>query len=451
MNRKGLMNKKIPTALGLLILVGGLIAGVILVNTRTNFEPKAGPTESPKNIKVTNRGSNTYSLSWTTDTPMTGYVKYSEDPAKINLPAGDVRDQISGTSQNYTNHYANITGLSPNKTYYFLIGSGSQTYNDNGKPYQVRTLTAASLPAEEVASGKITNPDASPVNGAIVFLDIDGAETLSTITKNDGTWRLNISNARSKDGKALSIDPKTTTISLFVQAGSSGTATAITNTEKSKPVPDIVMGKNQNFIDGQLTTLVETPRSGSSSAGFAINESQLSAPIVPLSSTNSELVTFLNPAIDGELIATNTPELKVKLATGSGLVLKIGTLSSDGLLKQNEAGEWVWTPTDPLGTGIQTLTAEFLDGQNKKQSVTRNFNVLAIGDIGGLPAFTATPSATPTLAEITPEPTEATTMPETDSENLTDSGTFEQSMIGVAFGLILFLIGRDLKKRWKHK
>lgn len=440
MTQKGLMNRKIPTALGLLILIGGLVAGVFLVNSRTSLEGKAGPTESPKNIKITNRGSGSFSISWTTDTPMTGYVKYSEDPAKVNLPAGDVRDQISGTSQNYTNHYVNITGLGPNKTYYFLIGSGSKTYNDNDKPFQTRTLASVSSPPEDVASGKVLNADGSPVNGGILFMDVEGAETLSTITKNDGTWRINLSTARSKDGKALTLDPQKTLLSIFVQAGTAGTATATTNTAKSKPVPDILMGKNQSFLENQIV-LTDIANQASKSAGFALTEQELSTDI---SSGSVSVVTFLNPAIEGELIATTSPEFKIKLATGSGLTLAVGEqLSTEGLV-QNESGEWTWSPETPLESGLNTLLVEYLDPQNKKQQVSRTFNVLSIGDASGLPAFTATPSATPTIEE----PEETTTMPETDSEDLEDAGSFEQTVSVVLLGIVLMISGLYLRKRW---
>jgi hypothetical protein len=104
MTQTGIMTKRIPTIVGVLILLAGLVAGVILVNNRQGLLTKAGPTESPKNVKVSNLGSSTFTVSWTTDTPVTGYLKYSEDPAKITTPAGDIRDQISGSSQGYTNH-----------------------------------------------------------------------------------------------------------------------------------------------------------------------------------------------------------------------------------------------------------------------------------------------------------------------------------------------------------
>lgn len=443
------MNRKIPTFLGLLILVAGLIGGIFLVNSRTSLQTKAGPTEAPKNIKITNKGSNSISISWTTDVPMTGYLRYSEDPAKISLPAGDVRDQISGTSQSYTNHYVNITGLGPNKQYYFNIGSGSQTYNDNGRPFQFKTFASASSPPEDVVSGKVINADTSPVNGAIIFLDIDGSETLSTITKNDGTWRLNLSTARTKDGKVLPVDPKTTVLSIFVQAGTTGTATAVTNTEKARPVPDILIGKNQAFVEGgsllaQGIGDLQSSRSGT----FALTENQLSANTL-LEQTGGVLsaVTFLNPAIEGELIATSTPEFKVKLATGSGLVIKVGEEVSD-ILTANANGEYLWSPMTELTKGANTLTVEYTDDKNSKQTISRGFNVLAVGDISGLPAFTATPSATITM-ELTPTPTEATTMPETEEEDLTDAGSFEQIVSLMLFGLILIIGGNVLKKKWQ--
>jgi len=447
MTQKSIMNRKIPTFLGLLILVAGLVGGIYLVNSRTSLETKAGPTESPKNIKVTNRGSNTISISWTTDVPMTGYLRYSEDPAKINLPAGDVRDQISGTSQSYTNHYVNITGLNPNKQYYFNIGSGSQTYNDNGRPFQFKTFASVSSPPEDVVSGKVINTDNSPVNGAIVFLDIDGSETLSSITKNDGSWRLNLSTARTKDGKVLTIDPKTTVLSIFVQAGTTGTATAVTSTEKARPVPDILIGKNQAFVESTgLLTQSEADTSSSRSGTFALTESQLSSPInLDQQGVVLGAVTFLNPAIEGELIATSTPEFKIKLATGSGLILKVGEQVSS-ILNSNASGEYVWSPSTELNKGANVLTAEYVDDKNIKQSVVRSFNVLAVGDISGLPAFTATPSA---IVEVTPTPTEATTMPETNDENLNDAGSMEQMVSLALFGLILIIGGFVLKKKWQ--
>ena len=154
----------------------------------------------------------------------------------------------------------------------------------------------------------------------------------------------------------------------------------------------------------------------------------------------------MNPAIEGELIATTSPEFKIKVSTGSAITLKVGEQISEVILP-NTNGEYIWSPVTALEKGLNTLEVIYSDGNNQEKKVSRTFNVLAAGDISGLPAFTATPSATVTTPE--PTPTEATTMPETDDENLEDAGSFEQIVAMVFVGLILIIGGNILKKKWQ--
>lgn len=451
MASKGLLNKRIPTLLGILILIGGLVAGVVLVNMRQGLESKAGPTESPKNIKISNRSSTTFSVSWTTDIPLTGLVKYSEDPAKITTPAGDARDQISGTSQGYTNHSINVTGLGASKTYYFLIVSGSGTYDDNGKPFQIRTTAQVITPPEDVIFGKVVGTTGEPINNAIVFVEAEGGESLSGITKTDGTWRLNLANARDKEGKVLTYDQQKTLLSIFVQAGTAGTATAITDTSKDTPVPDVVLGKNQSFVDAgvlppslQATTGGEeaTGETGSAThAGFQIVESQLSQS-EQLEATSE--VKILNPATNGEIIATDLPEFRGKAPEGTTTKLSIdnSTLVTQ-VVTADADGNWTWTAPEKLTQGGHQLSAEYVDGTNQVRTIVRTFTVL--GSSG--PAFTATPSATPILT-LTPTPTGITTMPATSSGELTDSGGLVTSLSLMALGIGLLIFGNYAKKKW---
>ncbi|KKS92270.1 MAG: Adhesin for cattle intestine colonization [Candidatus Collierbacteria bacterium GW2011_GWB1_44_6] len=443
------MNKRIPTFLGILILLGGLVAGVILVNSRQGLESQAGPTESPKNVKISNRGASTLSVSWTTDIPLTGLIKYSEDPTKITTPAGDARDQVSGTSQGYTNHLVNVTGLGANKTYYFLIVSGSGTYDENGKPFQVRTAAQAVVPPEDVIFGKIIGAAGEPVNGAITFVEAEGGETLSTITRTDGTWRLNMANSRDKDGRVLTYDPQSTLLSIFVQAGTSGTATALTDTSKDTPVPDIVMGKNQSFIEtGSLATSLVATESATARAGFQLVESQLSLS-EQLEATGEAKI--LNPAINGEIIATDLPQFMGKYTAESTIKLTIDNPLNTQVVTADSDGNWTWTPPQKLLQGEHILTVEYTDANNQLRSIIRTFTVLS----SSLPAFTATPSATPSVTEtptqtptLTPTPTVITTMPPAEEE-LTDAGGLTTSMGLVLLGIILLVFGRVTKNRFK--
>jgi len=448
MATKGLMSKRIPTILGIFILIAGLVAGVILVNMRQGLESKAGPSESPKNLKISNLNASTFSVSWTTETPLTGLIKYSEDPVKIVTPAGDVRDQISGTSQSYNNHTVNVSGLSPGTTYYFLIISGSGAYDDNSKPFSVRTVAQAIAPPEDLIFGKIVRDTGDPINGGIVFVEAEGGQTLSTITKTDGTWRLNLANSRDKDGKVLTYDPEKTLLSIFVQAGNTGTATALTDTSKDKPVPDIVLGKNQSFVESSqlLTDLVEATPSAQIGEGFQLEAAQLLTASEQLEATSS--VKILNPAMNGEIIATDKPEFSGKAPVGSVLKLNLNSVEMTQVVQPDTDGNWKWTPPQPLELGPHTLTVEFTDLANQVQKIVRTFVVL----LSDQPAFTATPSATPTvtptpLIGISPSLTVVTSMPATESGNLVPSGGLTTTLGFAILGLVLLYIG-SMSKKW---
>ncbi len=436
------MSKRIPTVLGVIILIAGLVAGVILVNMRTGFGTKAGPSESPKNLKISNLASSTFSVSWTTDTPLTGLIKYSEDPVRITTPAGDVRDQISGTSQSYNNHTVNVSGLSASKTYYFVIISGSGTYDDNGKPFQVRTATQAIAPPEDIIFGKVVRDSGDAVNGGIVFVEAEGGQTLSTITKTDGTWRLNLANSRDKDGRVLTYDPEKTLLSIFVQAGNNGTATALTDTSKDKPVPDIVIGKNQSFVEtGQLSSVMEDTASTQTGAGFQLEVSQLTLS-EQLEATSS--VKILNPATNGEIIATDKPELRGKAPVGTVVKLTLNSVEMTQVVQADADGNWKWTPPQALEPGAHTLIVEYTDDANVVQRIIRTFTVL----LSNQPAFTATPSATPTgITGISPTPTVVTSMPTTDSTDLTDAGGLTTTLGLALLGVVMLLIG-SFSKKW---
>lgn len=449
----GLMGKRIPTLVGVLILLGGLFAGVILVNNHQGLLIKAGPTEAPKNVKISNLGSNTFTVSWTTDTPVTGYLKYSEDPTKINTPAGDIRDQISGNSQAYTNHYVTVTGVNPDKTDYFMIGSGSQMYDDSGKPFQVRILQQVIAPPEDVITGKVIGADGSPINNAIVYIDAEGSQTLSAMTKADGTWRLNLALSRGSTGEVLTYDPATTLVSIFVEAGISGTATAITDTAKDKPVPDIVLGKNQSFIDTTAATGSGAIDEGTVKTGGFQSITEQAAPVATGSTvtTESQIITY--PGIDGEMIATSSPQFAGKTAPGTSIRITVHSATElTQVIKADKNGQWAWTPPQGLDPGIHTITLEYTDANNVFQQVVRSFTVLAADDTGGIPAFTATPSATVTISPTgTPSltPTMSPSMPATTSGNLTSTGAVDATIIMGVAGLMLFIFGRVSKKWWK--
>ena len=387
--KNNIFSKRIPTIFGLLILIGGLIAGILLVSQRQGLTTQAGPTAQPKNVRIANIGSGGYTVSWTSDVPVTGFLKYSDNPTRLTLPAGDTRDQISGTTNQYTTHYVDVTGLTPDKTYYFEIGSGSQTYNDGGRPYQVRTTLQAAAPAEDVISGKIVTAAGAGAGGAMVYAEITGAQTLSTLTNTDGSWRIALSNARNAGGNFVAYDPAVETITVFVQAGTSGTATAITNTATDNPVPEITLGKTHNFATGEVAPIISDLSGGGSTGRFATLSDLSQSPEATFS------VKLLNPSTEGESLATQTPEFLGTGTVGTAIKLILDISGQTATATVAASGAWSWSAPIKLSLGSHTIKLRFKEN-NVDSEFSRGFVIVAAGT-GGLPAFSATPSATPTL------------------------------------------------------
>lgn len=444
---KGILTKRIPTILGLFLLGGGLIAGILLVGQQQGFGIKAGPTALPKNVKISNLSATGFTISWITDVPVTGFIKYSDNPTKLTLPGGDVRDQIAGSTSQYTTHYIDVTGLTGDKTYYLEIGTGSQTYNDNGKPYQIRTFTAGAVPAEDVLSGKVINAAGNGVAGAMVYVEITGSQTLSGLAKSDGSYRLTLSAARDNNGKFITYDKAKEPVTILVQAGAEGTATAITNTTNDNPVSDITLGKTHNFAGGEVAAL---PTIGTvSSAGFG----SLSEAAAPTEAAGN--VKVLNPVENGERIATTTPEFLGTAPVGITIKLTVESSVQVGYATASATGNWAWSPPSRLEPGNHTLTVEYTDALGVLQRISRSFVVLAAGDTGGLPAFTATPSGTPTTAPtptatpsgtIFPTPV-ATETPEATPGSIPNAGVLTPTLTLLIVGLGLFFSGIIWRKR----
>lgn len=165
----------------------------------------------------------------------------------------------------------------------------------------------------------------------------------------------------------------------------------------------------------------------------------------------------MNPAINGEMIATSSPEFKGKASPNTSIRISVhSAVELTQVIQTDKDGAWKWTPPQGLEPGVHTLTLEYTDENNIFQKVVRTFTVLAADKSAGLPAFTATPSATITIAptstkSATPSatPTKAPSMPATNSGTLEDAGALSVTILMGALGVILFVFGRTSKRWWR--
>jgi len=126
--------KKIPTLLGLLLLVVAIGAGVLLTQYRQFFNIGASETEKPQEVRITNVSSTSFTVSWTTKIATAGFLAFGEGKT-LNYTA----PQNKFISPLSLVHSVDAQGLKPDTSYYFNVGVNKDTYGNKNGDYSVKT------------------------------------------------------------------------------------------------------------------------------------------------------------------------------------------------------------------------------------------------------------------------------------------------------------------------
>jgi len=240
------IRKKIPTFVGILILIIGTSAGVILLNAKQIFKLGAQGDATPKNIKISNVADNGFTISFLTNQKSRTFVKVGKD--KYFLGETDV---IKGEEKTST-HYFNVEDLQPITQYFITINSdGVNYFTDN--PWT--TKTGPKLPTDNlgiILYGKVYSKSGEALNGAIVYVIKGNGSLLSTVTADDGSWGVNISKARKTDlSKYLPLEEKNTLLQILI-VYENLTTFITTYANNIQPLAPIIIGSNYDFRNSFL-------------------------------------------------------------------------------------------------------------------------------------------------------------------------------------------------------
>ncbi len=247
-----LLKKRIPTLIGLGVLIVGLIAGTIIFSQGTGvFAPRATPQTTPKDVQISNISDKGFTVSFFTDEKTAGFVKYGEKSNQLSNQASDERDQLHGTVGSYQAHYITVGGLKPSTHYYFVVGTAAHSSFDNqGTPFELKTAKRASAPpAAKTIYGSVVTAAGTPAKDTIVYVKLEGAGLLSSLVKNSGSWAVPLSNARMVDGSAYAnISDKNILVVMAKGLGEKNVTTISSTVGEFQSGNTITLGKNQQEL-----------------------------------------------------------------------------------------------------------------------------------------------------------------------------------------------------------
>ncbi len=400
----------IPTILGILVVIAGLVSGVYFLRVPLRILVGASAEETPKEVKITNVSDNNFVVSWITDKSTPGFVQYAESGKNPNLVVSDDRDLEKGSIGNFFTHYVTVRGLKSSTRYNFKIGSGKGMYDQNGKLYEVGTgVTLLNPPPADVAYGQVLTSSGDPAEGAIVYLSITGVVPQATLVKSSGSWAIPISTARTTDLTSFAAyDKQGGQVDIFVQGATASTKSLSVTTGAVAPVQVITLGSSDVVI---AASPVPTPVTN-------IPDSKFSAVVVSPAreATAGGQLTILTPKID-EKVNTTRPEIIGQAPAGATVTIEIHSNEIvSGSVKADKNGNFSFSVPTNLAPGEHTITiSTIINGVIKK--VTKSFVVEAAGE-SVVPVKTATPSAT-----IKPKPSPTPTLAPRMVIPATGSGT----------------------------
>ncbi|MDP2649896.1 MAG: Ig-like domain-containing protein [bacterium] len=387
--RDGVWGKKIPTLLGVILVLAGLIFTSYAVRLSTNFFGRAAPAETPLNIRVSNISDSSFAISYTTAGNIIGSVSFGENK-NLGTTIADDRDQQSGNYNPYQTHYFTTRNLKPNTKYFYSITSGQTTYLNNDVLFETSTGPSFNTnpSGEKPVLGKVLLPEGEPPKEAIVYVTIPQAQVISTLVKQDGTYILPLNSIRTKDLNSYFSFSQNPILQILIVnplfESNASFKTGLTNT-----IPIVILSKNYDF-----TIDMEPIASLSASLGFPSYTASASSKIInPQIIVPKKEETFSDPQplfkgtapvdSDVKIIINSTDEIKADVKT-------------------DNRGNWSYRPPAPLAPGQHTISITAKDQFGIFKTLTQSFVVYAEGSQVNQ---TATPSATPTINLPTPTPT----------------------------------------------
>lgn len=201
-------------------------------------------------VRLTNIRETSLTVSWLTDQPSRGLVRYGANPESLGRVA------LSGNgSQVNDAHHVVLENLQPGVTYYFQVESEGTADDNDGALYSATTAPATGgLPASHTIYGQVMDAEGGPASNVLVIITLEDADEqgspgqaalLSAITNEAGYWSANLGNARTANlAGFFAYSMPGDNLRLEARTGARGTTCpSALDTAGAAPAPGMMLGQ----------------------------------------------------------------------------------------------------------------------------------------------------------------------------------------------------------------
>lgn len=290
-----LLQRKIPTLLGLFVLFFGVGASTLLVQNSSIIESNASGSETPKDVRITNITDTSFTVSYITDSRVFGSISYGKTNS-LGTVIPDDRDSTISKEALHTSHYFTIKNLEPSTDYYFSVLSGDSVFLQNDTAFKVKTapMLTGAPPKGYDFTGFITFSDISTKPEVILYLQSNTSQALSTLLRPDASYAISLSRTRSQDLTKYELhEPQKPLMLSFIST--SGNSKVTIREGLKSTLPTIVLTENYDF--SQTSNLTNTQMVSSPGATFSVSSEQKVKKAAKNPFTNSAVTPTLKPTL----------------------------------------------------------------------------------------------------------------------------------------------------------
>jgi len=317
-------DKRIPTLLSIGIIGIGLVITSFVLKTPTSIISRAGITQIPQNVKVTNISDKSLTISYITEVSNIGSINFGIDDS-LGQIALDERDQETGFIRPRRIHSFTLKNLKPLTQYFFSIVSGNNTFLNNNVPYEVTTAPTfkPSQNQQFLVDGKVILSNGELPEEGLAYIDTGRSQPLSTLVKSNGEYSLTLGGLLTQDLLSSFTPDENDVVEITITDGKLKSNILLLAKQISN-IPVVTLSNDYDFTLATATTAVDqSDKVSFPSIETTITPTQIPTPIPTIAPTATPTLSP-TPSLIAEPTSAPSPTSLQEAPLGNQSALAVG-------------------------------------------------------------------------------------------------------------------------------